>query len=68
MWVIWTFILDKNVGLWCRVKRAQGGRIVGGGGAGSSKKAGRAGEGISASSMKEEEDDQDGWKESEIQN
>lgn len=68
VWVIWTFVLDKNVGLWCRVKRAQGGRIVGGGGgASSSKKAGRGGEGISASSMKEEEEE-DGWKESEIQN
>jgi sphingolipid delta-4 desaturase len=33
VWVIWTFILDKNVGMWCRVKRAQGGRQVGGGGA-----------------------------------
>lgn len=30
VWVIWTFILDKNVGMWCRVKRAQGGRMVGG--------------------------------------
>lgn len=30
VWVIWMFILDKNVGLWCRVKRAEGGRIVGG--------------------------------------
>ncbi|KAI1958641.1 sphingolipid delta-4 desaturase [Ophidiomyces ophidiicola] len=30
VWVIWTFILDKNVGLWCRVKRAEGGRMVGG--------------------------------------
>ncbi|PGG96367.1 sphingolipid delta-4 desaturase [Blastomyces parvus] len=34
VWVIYTFILDSNVGLWCRVKRAEGGRIVGGGGAG----------------------------------
>ncbi|OAT11316.1 sphingolipid delta-4 desaturase [Blastomyces gilchristii SLH14081] len=32
VWVIYTFILDSNVGLWCRVKRAGGGRIVGGGG------------------------------------
>ncbi|OAX81211.1 hypothetical protein ACJ72_04448 [Emergomyces africanus] len=32
VWVIYTFILDSNVGLWCRVKRAEGGRIVGGGG------------------------------------
>ncbi|WEW55495.1 sphingolipid delta-4 desaturase [Emydomyces testavorans] len=30
VWVIWTFILDKNVGMWCRVKRAEGGRMVGG--------------------------------------
>ncbi|PGH22948.1 hypothetical protein AJ80_02997 [Polytolypa hystricis UAMH7299] len=34
VWVIWTFILDKNVGMWCRVKRAKGGRMVGGNGAG----------------------------------
>ena len=27
--VLWNFILDKEVGLWCRVKRAQGGRLVG---------------------------------------
>lgn len=33
VWVIWTFILDENVGLWCRVKRAEGGRKVGGGSA-----------------------------------
>ena len=29
--VIWQFILDKEVGLWCRVKRSQGGRKVGAG-------------------------------------
>lgn len=29
--VIWQFIWDKEVGLWCRVKRAEGGRKVGGG-------------------------------------
>ena len=29
--VIWQFIWDEEVGLWCRVKRAQGGRNVGGG-------------------------------------
>ena len=28
-WVIWQFIWDKDVGLWCRVKRKQGGRKVG---------------------------------------
>lgn len=27
--VIWQFILDKEVGLWCRVKRKEGGRKVG---------------------------------------
>jgi sphingolipid 4-desaturase/C4-monooxygenase len=27
--VLWQFIIDKEVGLWCRVKRAQGGRLVG---------------------------------------
>ncbi|KAG8631856.1 hypothetical protein KVT40_000996 [Elsinoe batatas] len=29
--VIWQFIRDEQVGLWCRVKRAEGGRKVGGG-------------------------------------
>ncbi|KAL1960260.1 hypothetical protein VTO42DRAFT_8803 [Malbranchea cinnamomea] len=52
VWVIWTFILDKNVGMWCRVKRAQGGRLVGG----------RGGE----SGVVDRENG--GWKESEIQN
>lgn len=61
VWVIWTFILDSNVGPWCRVKRAQGGRIVGGG---ASKTSGRAGEAASAGPEGEEGD---GWKESEIQ-
>ncbi|EXJ68590.1 sphingolipid delta-4 desaturase [Cladophialophora psammophila CBS 110553] len=28
--VLWQFITDKEVGMWCRVKRAEGGRIVGG--------------------------------------
>ena len=28
-WVIWQFIWDKEVGLWCRVKREAGGRKVG---------------------------------------
>jgi sphingolipid 4-desaturase/C4-monooxygenase len=27
--VLWRFILDRQVGLWCRVKRAEGGRLVG---------------------------------------
>ena len=32
-WVmaIWRFIFDENVGLQCRVKREEGGRVVGGG-------------------------------------
>jgi sphingolipid delta-4 desaturase len=30
VYVIWQFIWDKEVGLWCRVKRAEGGRKVGG--------------------------------------
>lgn len=30
VWVIYTFIFDSNVGMWCRVKRADGGRLVGG--------------------------------------
>lgn len=63
VWVIWTFILDKNVGMWCRVKRAQGGRVVGGGGSTN----GRGGEGISAASAGPDESG-DGWKESELQN
>lgn len=48
------------MGLWCRVKRAQGGRLVGGGN-------GRAGEEICAASPETDEEG-DGWKESEIQN
>lgn len=27
--VLWQFIVDKEVGMWCRVKRAEGGRLVG---------------------------------------
>lgn len=27
--VLWHFIFDKEVGMWCRVKRAEGGRMVG---------------------------------------
>lgn len=68
VWVIWTFILDRNVGLWCRVKRAQGGRVVGGGSSGKNKtSAGRGGEGISAASAGPDGEEGDGWKESEIQ-
>lgn len=78
--MIWTFILDKNVGMWCRVKRAQGGRVVGGGsgsgadaGAGAANgsaagaNTGRSGEAISADAAGPEADG-DGWKESELQN
>lgn len=65
VWVIWTFILDKEVGPWCRVKRAQGGRIVGGGSGKATTPAGRSGEGISKSSAPNEE--KDGWKEDELQ-
>ena len=79
VWVIWTFVLDSGVGPWCRVKRTQGGRIVGGGGESNSSrknvignsKRGRAGEGISAASSAAREgevEEEDGWKESEIQN
>ncbi|KAF2471669.1 sphingolipid delta4-desaturase [Lindgomyces ingoldianus] len=32
VYVIWQFIWDKDVSLWCRVKRSEGGRRVGGGG------------------------------------
>jgi sphingolipid delta-4 desaturase len=71
VWVIWTFILDKNVGPWCRVKRAQGGRVVGGGGGGGGSvnkgTGGRGGEGISAASAGPAGEEGDGWKESEIQ-
>jgi sphingolipid delta-4 desaturase len=31
VWVLWQFIWDEKVGLWCRVKRAKGGRLVGAG-------------------------------------
>lgn len=30
VYVIWQFVMDKQVGLWCRVKRKEGGRKVGG--------------------------------------
>ena len=30
IWVIWQFIWDREVGMWCRVKRKEGGRKVGG--------------------------------------
>lgn len=30
IFVIWYFILDPQVGLWCRIKRKEGGRLVGG--------------------------------------
>ncbi|KAF2742476.1 sphingolipid delta4-desaturase [Sporormia fimetaria CBS 119925] len=33
VYVIWQFILDADVGLWCRVKRKEGGRKVGAGAA-----------------------------------
>jgi sphingolipid 4-desaturase/C4-monooxygenase len=29
--VLWQFVLDDGVGLWCRVRRKEGGRLVGGG-------------------------------------
>jgi sphingolipid 4-desaturase/C4-monooxygenase len=78
-WAMWTFIFDRNVGMWCRVKRAEGGRIVGGSQNSSNRKnnatfkkrgTGRGGEGISAASIKPEDDadEGNGWKESEIQN
>lgn len=71
VWVLWTFVLDKNVGLWCRVKRAEGGRIVGGSRSNiTTRGTGRGGEGISATSISKEDDAQEGggWKECEIQN
>jgi sphingolipid delta-4 desaturase len=30
VWVLWQFIWDKEVSMWCRVKRREGGRMVGG--------------------------------------
>lgn len=30
LYVIWQFLRDERVGLWCRVKRSEGGRKVGG--------------------------------------
>jgi len=30
VYVLWQFVWDKDVGLWCRVKRKEGGRKVGG--------------------------------------
>ena len=30
VYAIWRFILDENVGMSCRVRRAKGGRMVGG--------------------------------------
>ncbi|KAJ5907848.1 Sphingolipid delta(4)-desaturase [Penicillium taxi] len=66
VWVIWTFILDKDVGMWCRVKRAQGGRKVGGGKESKSKAFnGRAGETMAASAGPIGEED--GWKDSELE-
>ncbi|KAJ5031488.1 dihydroceramide delta-desaturase [Bipolaris maydis] len=32
VYVLWQFIWDKDISLWCRVKREEGGRKVGGGG------------------------------------
>ncbi|KAI9787470.1 MAG: hypothetical protein M1835_002669 [Candelina submexicana] len=32
VWVMWQFVWDKEVGLWCRVKRHEGGRNSGAGG------------------------------------
>ena len=29
VWVLWQFVWDKEVGLWCRVSRTLGGRKVG---------------------------------------
>ena len=51
VYVIWQFILDDGVGLWCRVKRKEGGRLVGGGGwkeeeLGSNEKNGLSAEGV----------------------
>ena len=35
VWVMWQFVWDKEVGLWCRVKRQEGGRKVGAGNQGN---------------------------------
>ncbi|KAH9876253.1 hypothetical protein J1614_004132 [Plenodomus biglobosus] len=42
-WVLWQFIWDKDISLWCRVKREQGGRKVGAGSAGATNGAVRPG-------------------------
>jgi sphingolipid delta-4 desaturase len=34
VYVLWQFIWDKDISLWCRIKREQGGRKVGGGAGG----------------------------------
>lgn len=34
MGVIWSFVMDEKVGMTCRVKRKEGGRMVGGSGKG----------------------------------
>jgi sphingolipid delta-4 desaturase len=34
VYVLWQFITDSGTGMWARVKRREGGRLVGGGGAG----------------------------------
>jgi sphingolipid delta-4 desaturase len=31
VYVLWQFIWDKDISLWCRVKREEGGRKVGAG-------------------------------------
>ena len=44
--VLWQFIWDKEVGLWCRVKRAEGGRKVGGGAAAAAALSADHGKGV----------------------
>ncbi|KAI1817343.1 fatty acid desaturase-domain-containing protein [Poronia punctata] len=54
-YVIWRFIFDESIGIRCRVKRKEGGRMVGQGGGGG---------GSSSSSSRKPAD---GWKEDELQ-
>ncbi|KAF2461372.1 dihydroceramide delta(4)-desaturas-like protein [Lineolata rhizophorae] len=50
--VLWQFVWDRDVGLWCRVKRSEGGRKVGGG---SKVEGGKAEGGEVSGGWKEEE-------------
>ena len=66
-WVLWQFVWDKDVGLWCRVKREQGGRRVGGGsGGGGSGGGGVAGASGGGRLGDGRSDGDGGWREDEL--